>query len=157
MVSIDVSNNPLAKNILAAVFVLVGFVVVIVGLWNIVLGAKSKNWPRATAKILSSEVERHRTSKGGTTYGAEIHYEYHVNGIKYANNKLSFGDYQSGSPSRAQRIENKYPEGQQFSVFYDPANPERAVLEPGVRWMQVLVVLFGAVFFAAGVFVFLTV
>lgn len=152
MATIDITNNPLARFVLGAIFVLSGIFVLFAGCWNLFLGFKSKNWPKGTAKILSSEVERHRGSKGGTMYGAEVHYEYSVNGVTYHNNKISFGDYQSNSPVRAKRLENKYQEDHEFPVSYDPTNPERSVLEPGPQFMQLLIVLIGALFFGVGMF-----
>src|SRR5262245_42924649 len=100
------------------------------------LGMRSKTWPSVSGTIMTCDLQ---TSDG--TYRAEIAYRYNVGEKAYAANRVFFGDRISTSWSGlpARRLV-KYPIQSAVSVFYDPAHPSRAVLEPGVNlqvWLEI--------------------
>ena len=58
-------------------------------------------------------------------------YAYQVGGRDYRSTRLYAGrPVLSGSPKIAEAIIAKYPPGASVSVFYNPANPAEAMLEP---------------------------
>ncbi len=99
----------------------------------------SRQWPLARGVIVSSRILREHSSPsnnaqvnrivGDHQYKPEIAFEYSVLGVKYISNKVSFGDYSSNSPRHAESVTARYPEGKAVNVFYNPDNPEDAVLE----------------------------
>ncbi len=102
----------------------------------------SSEWPTVSGKVLSSEVRTKRSRTSGsrkhgsrsrTTYHAEVHYEYTVDGRPYTADRVQFGEYGSDNSSHAREIVARYAEGKQVSVHYDPTQPDLAVLEPGVH------------------------
>jgi hypothetical protein len=142
------------------VAILVGLVFAAVGVgvtawgWSVLSNAKaSVSWPSVGGRVISSSVERH-TSSGSrgssTTYGAEVQYDYTVDGTKYSADRVSFGDYSSSSPGHARGIVNRYPAGSEVSVHYDPARPDVAVLEPGTSWGAYMPLGIGLVFALVG-------
>jgi len=58
---------------------------------------------------------------------ARIAYRYSVNGKRYTGKRVSIGD-DMGNGDIAGLLK-KYPRGKVVEVFYDPADPARAVLE----------------------------
>ena len=74
-------------------------------------------------------------------------------GLYNTEDKVSFGQYKSGDISYAKEIVEKYPEGSKVKVFYDPNNPEIAVLEPKFQLNVVFVfsILGGVIFLCLGV------
>jgi hypothetical protein len=102
------------------------------GVWTYRLARESVTWPHADGRIVSSEVETH-SSKKSTTHGAEIRYEFTVNGTTVTGKRVAYGDYRSSDSSHAKEIVARYPAGKIVAVAYRPRDPTQCVLEPGVN------------------------
>jgi len=95
----------------------------------------SQGWPATTAKILKSEVRKERGMEdedGSANYYfvPHIEYEYEVGGSVYKGKKFSFGSHPSFSQqAKAHTYLAQYPLEASVNVYYDPANPQEAVLE----------------------------
>lgn len=91
---------------------------------------ESENWVPVTAQIVSGNISARRGSKS-TSYVLDIKYSYKVLGQSYENNQFSFGSEGTGYDTRkkAEGILAKYPIGNQVTIYYDPNNPQQAVLE----------------------------
>ncbi len=91
-------------------------------------GTDSVHWPTAQGTVLRSELEY-----DGEAYGAGITYEYQVLGTFYRGTHVRVSDAHYGDGhDEAQEALRRYPTGAGVLVYYDPANPRTAVLEPGV-------------------------
>src|SRR6185295_7997285 len=77
-------------------FLLFGLAMSVVFLWPVVLIAKAKSWRQVPCTILTSQVESHRGSKGGSTYSVAVTYEYVIDDQKYTGTRYKF---MSGSSS----------------------------------------------------------
>lgn len=133
---------------LALVFI---FLVVGAGLcwwgWTILQNARaSAAWPSVEGRITSADLDHSTDAEGGDSYSPEVVYAYVVDDLSYENEEIKFGENSYGSEREAQAILNRYPVGQVVVVFYDPAQPEKAVLEPGVSGGSYIVLGIGAVF-----------
>lgn len=127
--------------------------------------AESTNWPSVEGRILSSIVASSSTRTGVvgrrwvTVYYAAIDYTYRVDGKRYQSNRIRFtGDEGSGARSSttrhaAQEETKQYPRRMAVRVYYDPAHPAEAVLEPGLAHFEALS-LHGPGFFALLALVF---
>jgi hypothetical protein len=147
-------------NLFLSVFVIVGMVVAWQGKKRLAIAKRSAGWPYVMGKVISSEMEidRDTDSDRGTsiTYSAEVMFEYEVGGVSYAANRVSFGQYGSSSPGPARKILNKYPADEAVKVYYDPADPQNSVLEPGVTFSTYMVLIGGLVFiFSGALFLFI--
>jgi hypothetical protein len=90
----------------------------------------SQGWPMVLGRVSESRVLSSVGSEGDTTYEPRVGYAYDVGGRAYENARLTFGgQVQDGNPSGAQRTVARYPIGAIVHVFYNPANPQDAVLE----------------------------
>jgi hypothetical protein len=90
--------------------------------------------PSAIGQIVEADVHHSRStdSEGDSrdSYTPHVRYTYHANGADYTGDKITFGFVSGyGSESKARAGLMKYPIGGQVPVYYDPANPEKAVLE----------------------------
>ena len=107
----------------------------LLGIWAITLSIDhyriirtSISWPSVEGEVVLSQI---REEIGGGPYGVygtkkpEIRYEYTVDGKKYSSRKIKFGR----QPSH--EIVSRYPTGQKIKVFYNPDNPNQAVLISG--------------------------
>ena len=151
------------KNlILAIIITFVGVGVCIWGIGTLGKAKASSAWPTTGGKVITSKVEKHKKTSGSTrkrrrstTYKAQVLYEYTVDGIRYSSKKVSFGEYSSSNPTHARQIINRYPEGKNVKVYFNPDKPNVSVLEPGVSLWSYMPLGIGAVFIIVGVFKFL--
>jgi hypothetical protein len=90
------------------------------------------SWPTAEGTIRTSAMGRHRGNKGGTTYSADVSYDYAVLGSHYTGTKVAFG-MMSASSGYARGVLDRYPVGAKIPVHYSLSNPETAVLETGMQ------------------------
>jgi hypothetical protein len=114
--------------------------------WTILQDARaSASWPSVQGQVTSSEVER-STSEGDTSYLPQVDYAYTVNDVSYRGDRITFGQNSYGSRRGAEEVVARYPVGQTVAVYYDPVEPDSAVLEPGVSSGSYIVISIGAVF-----------
>ncbi len=133
------------------IFVAVGLGVGYFGVRGLVRAEASEDWPTAQGRVVASSLETHTSrDDGGTTYHAEVLYEFTVDGVVYNGNKVTYGSYGSSNPSHARRILNRYPKGVDVTVHYQPGDPETCVLEPGRSPATWFLPVFGAIFLGAG-------
>ena len=131
------------------VFLMLVFMAVGVGIsiwgWSVLQNARvSESWPATDGEILSSVV-REDTDEDGTSYFGDVTYRYFVADVAYTSDSVSFGQY-GGERDHAEEIVARYPAGSGVTVHYDPADPETAVLEPGVTWSSYFMLAMGALF-----------
>ena len=147
-------TTPTSPRILlffSAPFILVGILGVGWGTHGLVQGLRCKSWPHVEGIVTAAEMTM-QPGSGDTqdTYGGKVSYDYQVGGKYYSAERLSFGDYTSGSTGHAQSILNRYRPGSKVVVYYSPADPENAVLETGIHpgvWVGIGV---GGIMLASG-------
>jgi len=105
----------------------------------------SQSWPSAPGRIAESYVRREdSTDSDGyptTSYYPEVRYEYDLLGAQYSGDKIAFGAKTGNSnQKKTQEALVQYPVGKSVIVYYDPANPEDAVLERRVGGKVFLIV-----------------
>jgi len=95
----------------------------------------SQGWPATSARIIKSEVRKKRgmedeDGSANYLYVPYTEYEYEVGGVIYTSKKFSFGSHPSFSQqAKAHTYLAQYPLEASVNVYYDPANPQEAVLE----------------------------
>jgi hypothetical protein len=117
--------------------------------------ARMASWPETPGTLLQAQLVTSHSSKS-TTYRAESEYRYNVDGRDYRGSRVAIGsgadnvgDFQK---TLGNRLENAYRTSQKVSVWYDPANPNDAVLNRDIRWGMlgfklIFVIVFGGVGF----------
>jgi hypothetical protein len=145
---IDKQSSGLSTVIFLLIFFAVGAGLMVWG--GIVLrnASVSKEWPAVQGEIVSSYVDS-SSDEDGTTYSADIEFQYVVDDRRLTADTVNFGEYGSSNRNHAADIVAKYPVGKMVTVYYDPAEPETAVLEPGVTWSSYVLLLMGLVFIIA--------
>ncbi|OVE76478.1 hypothetical protein BVX98_05730 [bacterium F11] len=140
------------------IFAIIGIGALIWGTTSYKKAQEAKGWPTTEGKIISSEVDSHWSRTGTGTnrrskmmYDAKVVFEYSVEGRVYTSNKVSFGEYSSSSRRSAQKVVEKYPPNKDVIVFFDPVNPEMAILEPGKIGGIVIPFVAGGMFLLVGI------
>ena len=105
---------------------------------------QSSRWPRLPVRIVSSGVDT-GISNAGRWWTPNVEFEYLVNGKIYRSTSVRYfmpPFYQQGE---ARAVQAEYPQGSEAKAAYDPANPDRGVLEPGVPaglWARAIIPVF---------------
>ncbi len=104
----------------------------------------SLSWPYTPGRILSAKIDR-STTRGNpdeadtTSYLPVIQYEYLVDNQRYLGNRIAFVAKSYSRQAQAEEAMMVFQVGASVWVFYDPAKPEKAVLERkasgGTLWM----------------------
>jgi hypothetical protein len=119
----------------------------------------ARHWSRTSGTIIDSRIWIDRVpypgGKGRTRFASStqtsVVYCYYVGGRKYQSNVVSFDDHQ-----RTQ-MPDRYPEGRSVAVFYNPADPADAVLEPSIiAYTKALLVLGSAAVLGSGICIVLS-
>jgi hypothetical protein len=93
----------------------------------------AQSWAQTTGTIVRSEiaVERHRFAGEPETVKnvPAVEYEFNVGDRNIHGSRIGIGDDSGGANSEATLA--RYPLGTKVTVYYDPADPRRCVLERG--------------------------
>lgn len=89
-------------------------------------------WPSAQGQIVRSESKKVKKQReeDPTTVATQprVEYVFSVGGVEYTGKRIGVGDIAPGSPE-VDAVLERYRVGKQVPVFYNPNDPEEAVLE----------------------------
>lgn len=109
------------------------------GLLNLFRASASTHWPQTEATVARSltVAKTTRDTSDGTittSYSPSIEFKYQVNGVSHTTSARHFGQTEgSGDSSDAELLHLRYPQNAKVPIFYDPADPSLAVVEPGFQ------------------------
>ncbi|MBW6467156.1 MAG: DUF3592 domain-containing protein [Brevefilum sp.] len=123
--------------------------------------ADSQFWQEGEASILAAEVERivRRDEDSRTvTFLPRVSYTYAVEGQEFHGEQIGFGKFEFSAAKKANAIVENHPVGENVQVFYNPLDPQEAVLErtiyrsssylvSGVILILVMLVMIGMLIF----------
>jgi len=144
----------------ALIGLLIGFIFAFIGVIFLVImfttrkkAEAAKSWPTAQGTVLSSELSIHQDydsddHSSSTSYQPVVQYSYSVMGNQYTGSKIAFGANQFDR-NTAQNMVNRYIAGNPVSVYYDPNDPAKAVLETQAAGSKVFMIV-GIIFAVIG-------
>ncbi|NNB85025.1 DUF3592 domain-containing protein [Corallococcus exiguus] len=106
-----------------------------------VLQAQSTSWPTVQGTITRSEVETVRSNKS-TTYRLKLAYTYSVDGQSHEGGKRRLYAWSTGDLEPVEALVTRYPVGATIPVYYRPAQPSEAVLQPGPGSAELFMLMF---------------
>jgi Protein of unknown function (DUF3592) len=104
----------------------------------------SESWPRLPGVVTFAQRQFLSFDAYGNLTGIQVMVEYQVHNETFSTNTLSFGPHFG----RTQQILQQYRPGNKVDVYYDPDEPETAVLQPGVKNVNYFMLLVGLFFTA---------
>jgi len=103
--------------------------------------AGTSSYVSTEGTITSSRVETQSDSEG-TSYEAKVSYDYEAGGQVFHGNRISYATRFTSGRKAAAEIVRRHPVGKRVKVYYSPAKPAAAVLEPGIRGTDFFMPLF---------------
>jgi hypothetical protein len=107
------------------------------GLWK---QFESSHYPFTMGQVTHSEMTSHRGRKG-TSYSADIQYRYEVNRHSYSGSRFRYGTTASDQGTALEAV-TAHKVGSQTRVYFNPGNPEEAVLSPDLQGSDLILLLF---------------
>ncbi len=129
-----------------ALFMAIGAALTIWGVFIVQNARASANWPGTPGQITESAIDVTTDAESDPSYSPQVAYTYQVNGTFYEGYRIKFGENTYSSEREALEILGMYPVGQTVMVYYDPADPDNTVLEPGVSGGSYIVLSVGVIF-----------
>ncbi len=154
----EIRKQKIASYLFPGIFLLIGFGLIIGGFCKLAPDLGSRKWPHAPGVIVQSSMDSsssksrrgvneslgsYNSRKTTTYHGANVVYEYTVDGKKQTGDNIIFGKFKSGNAKKVQETLARYPEGKTVDVYYEPGNAWNAVLEPGPGFTSMLLLGFG--------------
>ena len=99
--------------------------------------AASTTWQATPCTIVGSTM-RSWSTDDGTSYRADVLYEYEVGDRIWRSNRVEFFGFLSTGYDEAQEILSRYPDHSSATCWVDPRDPSRSVLERQFRPKQLL-------------------
>jgi hypothetical protein len=94
--------------------------------------AASRTWSSTASRVVEARMDEIVATKGGTTYIPRVVYDYTVDGRALRGQRPHFGDPVGFSFRRnADRRLKALADAAAVQIYYDPADPTRAVIERG--------------------------
>lgn len=121
-------DDVLVTGLVAGILALVSAILIAIGWFNHRRAQAALAWPMAPGQVLASGIGQ-ENGENGVTYFPQVSYAYNVNGQTFQNQRIVFGGGQTGNPAPAEKMAARYPAGSSVSVYFNPANPQDAVLE----------------------------
>ena len=126
---------PLVAGVFGAIFCALGILALSSGAQRMWRGNASEHWPSVQGSVLFSKVNSAETRDSGErrteTFSPQFVYTYEVDGTKHFSNLRRFGRIEGSGEDWAAEIAARYKPGKAVRVYYYPADPDVAVLEPG--------------------------
>jgi hypothetical protein len=108
----------------------------------------ASTWFHPTAAhIIKSELK-----STGDGHGVDFEYTYSVAGTQYVGTRYTFDKSTSSDGAWARKAIRDYAAGSESICYYDPLNPARAVLSPGIHGSDVTMLMFITPFNIVGMF-----
>lgn len=142
--------------------IVLGAVLIFFGILMLKDAYASRKWPTVEGKVQGIRVRSERTGRTTSSrkrsYYFEISYTYMVDSQMYTGNRFSLGagpraskKFSHEEDARAE-AHKQHPFGSTIPVYYEPGNPESAVLESGANWGSYVPLLLGVFFLSGGLF-----
>ena len=89
------------------------------------------SWQKVMGKVMVSGVNEGADPAGRKTYRVMLEYVYEFHGIRFIGERVAPLQFTSNYRPAAESITRRYPPGSEITVYVNPRNPGKAVLEPG--------------------------
>ena len=141
---------------IAAVLGLIGLLFIVMAVRNRQRAAASAQWPQTQGIVTNVGMKTRRESEGDDWYDPQVQYQYGIGEQQYQGNRIAFGSSSTSAHARAEEIINRYAVGTPVVVYYNPAQPQQAVLEPRATGGNIIFLIVGLDFVLfAGLFLFI--
>ena len=140
------------KRKIGLIFLIIGIVFLTVGYFLGKQAEEVKKWPSVKGVVVDSKVVSHLDSESNQTmYAPAITYRYKVDGKEFTCSNFGFVNVSYNDGFEAEKIVKSYPVGKEVTVYYNPKNPYKAVLNKNTTKLIYIPHVLGGIFFLIGI------
>ncbi len=126
------------------VMILLGLLCIWQGWKNYKLARASHSWIQVPGTITHVKLRKLHDPERNADYEALITYSYAVGKLEFSSSTIAIGKESVELSAKGSLfVHERFPLHSWVQVYYDPANPAQAVLEPGKEGNGVLVIAIG--------------
>ena len=148
--------------IMGSCFVLVGVATGAFFIYRISQGVASNRWPFAIGELESTDLKevifRGRDVDGGadlaSAWVVNFRYSYTLADKKYAGSRVTYSDGINKTTRALRKLQERYQGKSLIQVYYNPANPDKNVLVPGLNLFNFTPLITSVLFVLVGIFIF---
>ncbi len=130
-------------------FMIVSLAIILFATFLVTKEYNTKKWPSVTGKILMSRLVR-----SGSKLKPKIVYQYSVGDRTFKGENIYAGTLILSLSSPASTLIKQYPEGKKVTVYYNPKNPQEAVLKRGINIDAMVLLGVGLFMFFIALFIY---
>ncbi len=135
------------KILFSVLLALVGALVVFFSIWELSVVLTTPEWATTSGSIIDSDVRYSRKKYSNRDYLLHVKYEYVVAGVTYTSQRKTIGtdnDNWRGTEAALEAVRSQsYEVGTTVDVYYQPQNPNYAVLSTEYSLLSMLGWLLG--------------
>ena len=154
-----------SKTAILSIPIIIGVVLCVFGGQFVLKAQKTKNWQQTMATIarinLTETISSSSATNSKNTFDISVSYHYQDKDKQYLSNKFSFGE---GKTVKS-RLKNKliaqqwlasspYKKGNKLNIYYDPENPQQAVIKTGASIWTFVPLIIGLILTSVFVLIF---
>ncbi len=143
----------MGNYLIPAIVTGIGLVLLGVYIYSLARIREAQAWPATQGTVVASWARRSTsTDEDGvqsSTYYPEVQYTYTAMGATYQNDKISFGMKSGGAHRKIEKYIEQYPINGAVTVYYDPNDPQKAILE---RKTAKRILVYGLIMLAVGIY-----
>ncbi len=128
------SARRVAGMVLALVFIAGGGAIAYFSGREMLEADRIRTGARASAVVDECRPTEWRASKGRRRYGFEVRYHFEHEGRAYQGHRYQSGKYSSSRKVRRDRVVAGLAPGAVVTAYFEAGRPERAVLDPALRF-----------------------
>lgn len=138
-----------------------GLAMAMFGVYFIAYSNAARFWPSVEGQVVSVSIRTHSSIHDARRSGADRHrtyfpqvrYRWSVAGRAFEGRRYALGEEHEdyAERSEAQRAAARFPAGATVEVFYDPADPASAVLDPSQQAGAYVPLPLGLLMLAVGI------
>lgn len=148
-------TGPIGSILFSVVFIIAGWLVYKHVTSPLTEEAKaSDSWPSVMGVVISSGINE-SYSDNTKMYSPDVFYEYSVNDEPFTGSRIKSIDGSTSSYSSVINTIQKYQEGKNVSVYYNPEAPGISMLEPGAGFFTYLIKYAPLLFCLVGILILL--
>ncbi len=138
MISDDTRRQARRLDYLRLAFSVAAIALIVYGLVTMRQTSRSRGWLPVDGRVVASNVNQF-SGRNGVTYRPMIIFSYAVGPSRFMSSRVSFQPFVTSNRDAAATVAARYPVGKTVQVFYDPQDPEQAVLDRGPNpWLFIV-------------------
>jgi hypothetical protein len=132
----------------SVLIIVIGIIIVSTAVGTIIQQLGTSDWEEIPATVSISEIREYETCGEDGCNSNDypyIRYSYFVDGESYSNDDIVLFDLDEGDFGFSISLVDQHPKGSEVTAYYNPENPDQAVLMKGFSGVYPLIVFLGEI------------